>query len=296
MCSRRSYGTKHVHYLPGTCPQKVAVVLLQYMFKGMRTGGLSLGFGILLTVCSAGLSGLFSSGCSTLQTVMNVDSNSLLASGRSFRLDEGFFFGHDLRQHSSIVYVLDLSGSMSAHTGSMIEQVGTEGAAKAGGAVLDVVAGKKIGGAAEAAALGLDKKVELVKDHLNASIRGLPEGAEFNIVLFSSGVQRLAPAMLTANAATKTLVTNFVAQLKEGGGTQMQAAIEAGLNTEAEEVMVLTDGMPTDSSPEHILEMVRQHNAQKPRRVSTVGVGTDQASEFLRQLAEDNGGEYLAYD
>jgi Mg-chelatase subunit ChlD len=116
------------------------------------------------------------------------------------------------------------------------------------------------------------------------------------VILFSNGVQRLSPVMITANTGTKLLVSNFVARLREGGSTNMKAAIETGLDTEAKEVMVLTDGLPTDSTPEDILDMVESRNEGDQRRVSTVGVGADQAKDFLKKLAEDNGGEYVSYD
>jgi hypothetical protein len=41
-------------------------------------------------------------------------------------IQPGYFFGHDLRQAKSIVYVLDLSGSMRGGSGSVVENVGTD--------------------------------------------------------------------------------------------------------------------------------------------------------------------------
>lgn len=101
--------------------------------------------------------------------------------------------------------------------------------------------------------------------------------------------------MLSANTATTSIVSAFVSRLKEGGSTSLMGAIMAGLDSEAKDVLVLTDGLPTDSSPEEILKRVRERNAEKSRRVSTVGVGDDQAKDFLTQLATENGGKYTAY-
>jgi len=213
---------------------------------------------------------------------------------RSYRLDPGYFFGHDVRPFKSVTYVLDLSGSMSERTGSTAARIGREHAASTTRGLLGSRGGV-LGSAASDAALGMDKKVELVKDHLNASLRGLASGAKFNIVLFSDGIRTLSPTMIPANGATTTLVGGFVAKLSEGGSTNLKAAIEAGLATDAEDVIVLTDGLPTDSTPEQILSMVAGKNAEHARRVFTVGVGDDQAESFLSRLAEDNGGQYLAY-
>ena len=57
-------------------------------------------------------------GCSIFSTRTAVDTS------RSLRLENGFFFGHDLRSEDSVAYVLDLSGSMSDRTGTAAEQVG----------------------------------------------------------------------------------------------------------------------------------------------------------------------------
>lgn len=226
-----------------------------------------------------------SAGCSlfSTQTVVNTS--------RSLRLENGFFFGHDLRQEDSVVYVLDLSGSMSGRTGSTVEQAGKE----AGGSLLSGMAGGGLGGEAADSVLSMDKKVEIVKDHLIASLRGLPSGAHFNVILFSDGVQHLSPTMLEANTASTSIVSAFVSRLKEGGSTSLLSAIMAGLDSDAKDLLVLTDGLPTDSSPDEILGKVRERNTEKSRRLSTVGVGDDQAKDFLTKLATENGGKYTSY-
>jgi len=215
---------------------------------------------------------------------------------RSLRLENGFFFGHDLRQEDSVVYVLDLSGSMSGRTGTVVEQVGKDAAAEAGGSLVSgLTGGNNVAGEAADSVLSMDKKVEIVKDHLIASLRGLPNGAQFNIILFSNDVQRFSPVMITANAASTNTVGAFISRLQEGGATSLSSAIMAGLDTEAKDLLVLTDGLPTDSSPEEILTKVRQRNQSKVQRISTVGVGGDQAQDFLTQLATENGGKYTSY-
>lgn len=228
-------------------------------------------------------------GCSLFST------RTAVASSRSLRLENGFFFGHDLRQEDSIAYVLDLSGSMSGRTGSTMERVGKNAAARAGGSLISEFTNKGIASEAADSVLSMDKKVELVKDHLIASLRGLPSGAKFNVIFFSNEVQRLAPSLISANAASTSLVGAFVSRLKEGGATSLKSAIMAGLDSDAKDLLVLTDGLPTDSSPEDIIDGVQQRNPDKARRVSTVGVGGDQAKDFLTRLATENGGRYTSY-
>lgn len=234
-----------------------------------------------------------------LSGCVRMGARAAFASARSARFDDGFFFGHDVRLYRKVVYVLDLSGSMQGHTGSIATQVGTSAGASVGGSLVGGLAGNDIGHEAGGAVAGLDQKVELVKDHLLASLRGLPPGSEFNVILFSNHVQQLAPSFVSASGLSTGLVSAFVAQLGAGGSTSLMSAIEAGLATDAEEVMVLTDGLPTDASPADILAMVHERQGglgEKRKRIYSVGVGADQARDFLTRLAQDNGGKYMAYD
>jgi uncharacterized protein YegL len=214
----------------------------------------------------------------------------------SVGVQPGYFFGHDLRAAQSVVYVLDLSGSMRGGSGSVVENVGTGVAAKAGGTLVGGFLGRRTGRAVEDNVQKLQQKVEKVKLHLIASLNGLPQGSMFNVVLFSSGVQKLAPTMVPVNPGTVGLVSAFVARLEAGGSTSLGAAIGAGLNAGGQQVIILTDGLPTDTSPGNILMMVAQANAQRQFIVSTVGVGHDQDLSFLKQLAHSNGGAFVSYD
>ncbi|MBI4511698.1 MAG: VWA domain-containing protein, partial [Deltaproteobacteria bacterium] len=185
----------------------------------------------------------------------------------------GFFFGHDLRKTESVVYVLDLSGSMREQSGSVVEQAGTGFAAKATGSLFRGFGAGAVGNAAEERIKKLQQKIEKVKAHLIACLNGLPQGSTFNVVLFSDGVQKLAPGLIEVNTASVALVSAFVSKLEARGSTSLGAALEAGLYAGSRNIVVLTDGLPTDSSPEAILARVRQINAGHAIAVSTVGVG-----------------------
>jgi hypothetical protein len=219
-----------------------------------------------------------------------------LASGCAASVQPGFFFGHDLRQSKSIVFVLDLSGSMRQRSGGVVENVGVDVAAKTGGSFVSGLMGRRAGHAAENRVKKLQQKVEKVKVHLVASLNGLPPGSYFNVILFSRGVQRLAPGLVEATPASIGLVSAFVSQLEAAGSTSMKAALAAGLSAGAQQVVLLTDGLPTDASPGEILSMAVQMNQARTMTVWTVGVGSDQDFSFLRDLALANGGAFLSYD
>jgi hypothetical protein len=211
-------------------------------------------------------------------------------------IQPGYFFGHDLRQAKSIVYVLDLSGSMRGGSGSIVENVGTDVAAKTTGGLVGGFFGRKTGRVVEDNVQKLKQKVEKVKLHLIASLNGLPPGSVFNVLLFSNGVQKLAPGMIPATPASVGLVSAFVSQLEASGSTSLGAAISAGMHAGGQQLMVLTDGLPTDSSPQQIMAMVAQMNAARTMSIWTVGVGHDQDLSFLRDLALANNGAFVSYD
>lgn len=214
----------------------------------------------------------------------------------SVSVQPGYFFGHDLRYARSVVYVLDLSGSMRGGSGSVVENVGTGVAASAGGSLVGGLLGRRTGNMVESNVKKMQEKVEKVKLHLIASLNGLPPGSQFNVVLFSDGVQKLSPVMIPVTPASVGLVSAFVSRLEASGSTSLGAAIGAGLASGGRQVIVLTDGLPTDSSPEQILGFVAQQNAAHTITVSTVGVGHDQDLRFLQTLAQMNGGHFVAYD
>ena len=210
-------------------------------------------------------------------------------------VERGKFFGHDLRNTQDIVFVLDLSGSMSGQSRTIVEQAGTSIGAKAAGALTGSLLGRRSGRAVRNRVSDLNKKIEKVKLHLIASLTGLPPGARFNLVLFSGRVQTLSPAMIPANGLSVAAVSAFVERLQEGGSTNMFQAMEAAFFQDATQIVLLTDGLPTSSSPGAILDLAQRYNADRRLTISTVGVGGDQARDFLATLAQENGGSFSMY-
>ena len=81
--------------------------------------------------------------------------------------------------------------------------------------------------------------------------------------------------------------------LDANGGTPILAALERtfgvpGVTT----VFLMTDGQPTDASADEIVQRSRQLN-RGGVTLHTIGLGPDQDADFLRRLAEANGGTYV---
>src|ERR1041384_3586119 len=94
----------------------------------------------------------------------------LLSGGcASSSVQQGYFFGHDLRKEQSVVYVLDVSGSMHEASGTIRWQAGPAVAAGAASHVVGGLLGSSAGSAARSSVEKLREKLAKVKLHLIAS-------------------------------------------------------------------------------------------------------------------------------
>lgn len=230
-----------------------------------------------------------------LKTTICIFFIQMMGCAQGPSLQRGFFFGHDLRQDNRIIYVLDLSGSMNAHSGNQIARKGIDAAAKISGSFTQGLLGRSAGSAVRNRVSKLKKRVEKVKLHLIASLNGLPPSAKFNVVLFDGQVQRMSPVYVKATSLNTAIVSAFVDRLTASGSTNILEAMDTALRDKPTRVILLTDGMPTSSTPQQVISMVRGHKRNKRFVVSTVGVGDNMGQSFLTSLARENGGSYIFY-
>ena len=100
--------------------------------------------------------------------------------------------------------------------------------------------------------------------------------------------------MVPATSTNRSLAVAFVKGLEANGGTPAAEALSKAFDRpDANLVFFLSDGQPTDGSPEQILVRVKTLNAQQKVRISSVGLGDDQDAKFLTELAKQNGGQYV---
>jgi Mg-chelatase subunit ChlD len=93
-----------------------------------------------------------------------------------------------------------------------------------------------------------------------------------------------------------------VDEMTVDGGTPMGQALDLGWEMNKEQIILITDGQPTDSNTEDILREARKH---KGTPINIIGIGSpffnqdgrdDSIDEvFLRTLARITGGKYVRY-
>lgn len=168
-------------------------------------------------------------------------------------------------------FVLDTSGSMAAPAG------GGSGRTRAGGAPTGPT------------------RLDVAKAELEKALRGLSPGTLFNLVFFDSGVDPWRDELVEQEPRALTAAVEFANAQRASGGTNIYDAMLLAFEDERVDTLYLmSDGNPTAgrvTDPAGILERVRQMNRIRMLQINTISIG--QTSEFLRRLAEQNGGDYV---
>jgi Ca-activated chloride channel family protein len=137
------------------------------------------------------------------------------------------------------------------------------------------------------------QKIEQSKKAMEFVLRNLNEGDLFNIVAYDDRVEKYKEEMQTYNKATFDEAYTYVNTLAPGGGTNINGALVAAMeslpdNKRPTYVIFLTDGLPTAAT--------NCTNANKIKaRLFAFGVGNDVNARLLDRLSTGNGGlsEYV---
>jgi uncharacterized protein YegL len=160
-------------------------------------------------------------------------------------------------------------------------------------------------------------RVDVAKRELANAIRTLRAedgdargAASFNIVAFAAEVDVYRTGkMVDATAKEKDKAFKWIEGLKADGGTATSDALEHAFEIiktrkalkqfekGADTIFLMTDGKPSLGKiiePLLIREMVKKMNRERQITINTIGVGDGHDADFLKGLASENNGEYLA--
>ncbi|MCA8957447.1 MAG: HEAT repeat domain-containing protein [Planctomycetes bacterium] len=189
------------------------------------------------------------------------------------------FFGLPVRG-SNVVFVIDTSGSMKA--GFLPRREDPE--------MPD----------------GLTR-LDMAKRELVKAVAGLPRDARFNVITFATDVTRWRRDLVPAAPTQRKRLAQMLDKLVPRGATNLFGALKEALGIRSlrlgarygvpvDEVFVLSDGEPTAGElkdPQAILDLIRDTNRYSSVRINTLYMGGGAESDFMRRLAEENGGTYL---
>ncbi len=140
-------------------------------------------------------------------------------------------------------------------------------------------------------------KIEQARRALQTLLSNLGAQDRFNIVTFASDVKPFRDALTPATPENIAAARAFIGDIKAVGGTNIEAALAKALDgadgksTRPQQVVFLTDGLPTvgETSVEVLLNDAKKAN--KGARMWTFGVGFDVNTRLLDGLASENGGD-----
>jgi len=140
------------------------------------------------------------------------------------------------------------------------------------------------------------EKMEHARQALRAWVGRLNPDDTFNILRFSTDVESMADASLSASPDNRARALRFINNFEASGGTAIAPALTQALagppRRGAPRVVVfLTDGMPTigETSTPAIIRLVQERN-QGRAQLFVFGLGDDVNTTFLDLLAQQNRG------
>ncbi len=188
------------------------------------------------------------------------------------------FFGKDIQNTGSIVYVIDQSGSMSLTIGAFTND---QGVVVTGGTRMDRA------------------KAELIK-----SIKALPNSFVFNVVFYDECVRPWKGSSVKADDANKTAAFKYVGSQEPMGFTNTGLGVATALQDKANKtVVLLSDGEPNfldcacnyvGTYDEH-KNLIKSANSQNAR-IDCFGIGISgdpDAKNFMMSVASSNQGTYV---
>lgn len=163
-----------------------------------------------------------------------------------------------------VVFVVDVSGSMSA-------KVGTG---------------------------GTRTRLDEAKAQLHRVVESIPKQFRFNIVPFHTTVSAVLDKMMPAVDATRAQALGEIDALEPLGGTNVHAALKRAFDEpEVDTIYLLSDGAPSAGEivdPNALADEVARWNKTRRVRIHCISIGAD--SPMMKRLAAESGGEYGVYN
>jgi hypothetical protein len=124
----------------------------------------------------------------------------------------------------------------------------------------------------------------------SATIGELPDDKSFHVIFYSSGppVEMPTRRLVEATEHNKQLAFEFVDGVIAQGETDPSKAIERAFACQPELIYLLTDG----EFDRQIVDLVKRLNAGGKVTVHTIGFLYQSGAEVLKQIANDNGGNF----
>ena len=119
---------------------------------------------------------------------------------------------------------------------------------------------------------------------------------EFNVMKFSTDVELWNSEWQVATEHNRRSAGSYVRAIQLGGVTSTKAALTRALELDGiDTIIIVTDGAPSDGSPQEIFQAIRPAY-RNSIAINVVAMGNyfkEEYGDFLRKLAADHGGVFI---
>ncbi|MDO4576344.1 MAG: hypothetical protein Q4D98_14145 [Planctomycetia bacterium] len=134
------------------------------------------------------------------------------------------------------------------------------------------------------------------KAELLRSLRSLQPNQQFQIIFYNELPLIFSNKMLLATEGNRRKAINFLGTVTADGGTGHKEALHAAIAQRPDVIFFLTDADEPPLTPFELKE-IRKNAAGIQINTIQFGIGSEpRAFHFLKQLARDNGGQYIYID
>lgn len=215
------------------------------------------------------------------------------------------FFGIPLDDARDVVFVLDVSGSMSGTAQGRLAQLGPSEPPPEPAPAEPVdkdaqpqATANPVGPADPNAPASSPpprvSKLEVAQEELVAALERLPTGTRLNIVFFSEGVEAVAPALVTLDEGQRTSLSAYVRSTRPLTSTALVPAMRTAMMLSAQRIVLLSDGHGNVGGHDGELLRDAREAMRGGLRIDTIGLGSHDA-DLLRTLAAESGGLYQSF-
>lgn len=135
-------------------------------------------------------------------------------------------------------------------------------------------------------------KLDVARAELVKVLGSLPHDVAVNVVAFSSNVTRLWQNPRVLDRAALSEAIRWIGALRPRDETEPVAALEAAAAMQPEQIVLLSDGRPTDRDLIARALLGLAEGVSTRMRLDVVGIGPDQDRTFLAALAARGRGEF----
>lgn len=138
-------------------------------------------------------------------------------------------------------------------------------------------------------------KMEAARRELLHALNSLRDGTNFTIITFGNRAAEEWPGgVSTMGSSSIARAREYVASMSAAGGTPMAEALQLGFQVpDVRTLFVVSDGRPTTGEVLRLVKQLQELRQGRRTVINTVGIGLDQDSALLCQLALDNEGIYV---